>query len=260
MRVADEVRAAECHHAPGLVLTLTYTGVPQETVEYPPITTVDNFLVKDVCERVSLLSPVPEPTATPTPDPTGAPTPTAVLYLYDLRDDPNEATNLIDTYNGSLSGMLSRAGDTVVSRYSPSLAGRTQAMARCGGVCPWEPEGPDDFRWEIERKYNVNDGAEGPSKFEPPHIVLTLVDDWGWNDFGTHSDYMSWTTPNLDLLASEGIELTFHFVAWVCAPSRASLLSGLYTTHTGFWSGVSTLRVNETLLPQELQAAGYKVS
>ena len=71
---------------------------------------------------------------------------------------------------------------------------------------------------------------------------------------------MSWTTPNLDLLASEGIELTFHFVAWVCAPSRASLLSGLYTTHTGFWSGVSTLRVNETLLPQELQAAGYKVS
>ena len=194
----------------------------------------------------------------------------AQVFLYELRDDPNEATNLQDTYNDS-SGMLSRAVDTVVSTYSPSLAGRSEATARCGGVCPWEPEGPNDFRWEIERKYNVNDGAEGPSKFEPPHIVFTLVDDWGWNDFGTHSDYMSWTTPNLDLLASEGIELKFHFVAWVCAPSRASLLSGLYTTHTGFWYGrrersretpkpATTLRVNETLLPQDLQAAGYKVS
>ena len=57
MRLADEVRAAECHHAPGLVLTPTYAGVPQESAEYPPITTVDKFLVKDVCERVSLLSP-----------------------------------------------------------------------------------------------------------------------------------------------------------------------------------------------------------
>jgi hypothetical protein len=234
--------------------------VPQESVEYPPITTVNKFLVEDVCEHVSLLSPVPEPTAAPSPDPTGAPTPTAVLHLYELRDDPIEATNLVDTYNGSLSGMLFEAGDTVVERYSASLNSRTEAWALCGGVCPWEPDGPNDFRWEIERKYNVDDGAEGPSKFEPPHIVLTLVDDWGWNDFGTHSDYMSWTTPNLDLLASEGIELKFHFVAWVCAPSRASLLSGLYTTHTGFWSGQATLRVNETLLPQDLQAAGYKVS
>lgn len=188
----------------------------------------------------------------------------AAVHLYELRDDPSESEDLKDLYTARTTGMINTLQayrEDAISAYKPNLFGRSAAMELCGGVCPWEPFGPNNFSWEVPRLYNTavktasSDGGEG--QFEPPHITFILVDDWGWNDFGLHSNWIDWATPNLDSLAKEGIEVKLHFVAWVCAPCRASLLTGLYTTHTGFWAGSATLRLNETLLPQELQSAGY---
>lgn len=46
--------------------------------------------------------------------------------------------------------------------------------------------------------YYVQDVKQIYSYEGAPHIVYVLVDDWGYNDFGQRSTYLSWTTPTLD--------------------------------------------------------------
>ncbi|MDE5416749.1 sulfatase [Labilibaculum sp. DW002] len=62
----------------------------------------------------------------------------------------------------------------------------------------------------------------------PPNIVFILVDDLGWSDLACYgSDF--YETPNLDLLASEGIKFTNAYASCpVCSPTRASILTGKY--------------------------------
>ncbi|MBP86909.1 MAG: hypothetical protein CMJ64_09355 [Planctomycetaceae bacterium] len=57
-----------------------------------------------------------------------------------------------------------------------------------------------------------------------PNIVFIIVDDLGWSDVAFHGGNVP--TPNLDRIADEGLELTQHYVAPVCSPTRAGLLTG----------------------------------
>ncbi|MFM8353516.1 MAG: sulfatase-like hydrolase/transferase, partial [Gammaproteobacteria bacterium] len=75
----------------------------------------------------------------------------------------------------------------------------------------------------------------------PPNIVLILADDLGYNDISLHSQRLADTpggmplTPNIDTLASAGVQFTHGYAAHSsCAPSRAALLSGRYGTRFGF--------------------------
>jgi arylsulfatase A-like enzyme len=70
----------------------------------------------------------------------------------------------------------------------------------------------------------------------PLNIVLILADDLGWKDLGfMGSSYCR--TPNLDGLARQGMVFTQAYVtAPNCAPSRASLLTGLYTPRHGIYT------------------------
>ncbi|MFM2258080.1 MAG: hypothetical protein RLZZ424_13 [Bacteroidota bacterium] len=66
---------------------------------------------------------------------------------------------------------------------------------------------------------------------EKPNIILILADDLGYGDLGCYGQQKI-KTPNIDKLASEGIKFTnFYSGATVCAPSRASLLTGLHNGH-----------------------------
>ncbi len=70
-----------------------------------------------------------------------------------------------------------------------------------------------------------------------PNIILIFTDDMGYGDIGLfHQNQRTGkkhATPNLDQIASEGIQLRRHYCpAPVCAPSRASLLRGLHQGHT----------------------------
>ena len=47
-----------------------------------------------------------------------------------------------------------------------------------------------------------------------PNVVFIMADDLGWGDVGFHGGVAS--TPHLDGLAEQGIELTHHYVAPVC--------------------------------------------
>src|ERR1700722_6948941 len=66
-----------------------------------------------------------------------------------------------------------------------------------------------------------------------PNIILILADDMGYGDFGCFN-YGASRPPTLHPLVGEGHSLTQHYSASpVCAPARASLMTGRYPHRTG---------------------------
>jgi uncharacterized sulfatase len=72
----------------------------------------------------------------------------------------------------------------------------------------------------------------------PPNIVLILADDMGFNDlsfFGGGVAGGSVPTPAIDSIGHEGVHFTNGYAGnAVCAPSRAMLMTGRYSTRFGF--------------------------
>ncbi len=64
-----------------------------------------------------------------------------------------------------------------------------------------------------------------------PHIVLIMADDMGFSDIGCYGGEIE--TPNLDRLAADGLRFTQFYNAGRCCPTRASLMTGLYSHQTG---------------------------
>lgn len=57
-----------------------------------------------------------------------------------------------------------------------------------------------------------------------PNILMVLVDDLGYTDFGAYGGNAA--TPTVDALAQDGVQFSNHHAYPVCAPSRAALLTG----------------------------------
>lgn len=70
--------------------------------------------------------------------------------------------------------------------------------------------------------------AATPSR---PNIIVILVDDMGFSDIGCFGSEIP--TPNLDKLASTGLRFTRFYNTGRCCPSRAALLTGLYSHEAG---------------------------
>lgn len=64
-----------------------------------------------------------------------------------------------------------------------------------------------------------------------PNIIIILVDDMGFSDIGSFGGEIP--TPNIDILAKNGIRLNNFYNAARCCPTRASLLTGLYPHQAG---------------------------
>ena len=77
-----------------------------------------------------------------------------------------------------------------------------------------------------------------------PNIVLINVDDMGWKDLGfMGSNY--YESPNIDQLASKGVVFSNGYASAAnCAPSRASLMTGLWTPRHGIYTVGSSKRGN----------------
>lgn len=69
-------------------------------------------------------------------------------------------------------------------------------------------------------------------KSQKPNIILVLVDDLGFSDIGPYGGF-DIQTPNLDRLAGEGLRLKEFYNNSICAPTRASLLTGQYQHKAG---------------------------
>ncbi|MBW2271301.1 MAG: sulfatase-like hydrolase/transferase [Deltaproteobacteria bacterium] len=97
---------------------------------------------------------------------------------------------------------------------------------------------------------------------ERPNIVILLADDLGWADVGYHGSDIE--TPNIDALAAEGVRLERLYVAPICTPTRAALMTGRDSLRLGVayfplmtWSN-KAVSPKERFLSQEFQAAGYQ--
>ena len=70
---------------------------------------------------------------------------------------------------------------------------------------------------------------------KPNNVIHLVVDDLGRADLGFRNNGTT-HTPTLDMMASDGVVLDSHYVFQVCAPTRASILTGRYPWGIGFYS------------------------
>lgn len=118
---------------------------------------------------------------------------------------------------------------------------------------------------------------------QKPNIIYILADDLGYGDLGVYGQTKI-ETPNIDILAYEGMLFTQHYSgAPVCAPARASLLTGLHGGHASIrgndeweergdvWNYLAMLKdstlegqrpmpSNTVTIAQLLQSANYKTA
>ena len=106
--------------------------------------------------------------------------------------------------------------------------------------------------WAIPKILNIttpvlSEGSsnwqEGPSLQDKisdtrPNIILILADDLGFNDVSLYNGGAgsgSLITPNIDQIAKDGVMFENGYAAnAMCAPSRASIMTGRYSTRFGF--------------------------
>lgn len=108
----------------------------------------------------------------------------------------------------------------------------------------------------------------------PPHIILILIDDMGSADIGCYRSAGSANqlppTPNIDRLATEGIQFTnYYSAAPICSPSRVGLMTGNVPGKWRITSFLADRKHNRTCeqadyldvsapsVARELRAVGY---
>ena len=114
----------------------------------------------------------------------------------------------------------------------------------------------------LAAEFAWSDGA-APSPTRP-NIIVILCDDMGFSDIGCYGSEIP--TPNLDKLAAGGLRFTQFYNTGRCCPTRAALMTGLYSHQAGVGHmmedrGVDGYRgdLSKTCvtIPEVLKPAGY---
>lgn len=104
-----------------------------------------------------------------------------------------------------------------------------------------------------------------------PNIVFILADDLGWGDLSCHG-HPDFKTPNIDRLASEGIDIRqFSVPGPICSPSRAGILNGHFPARFGILYPFEMARniaigqpdwldPQPLTLPRHLQSLGFSTA
>ena len=108
--------------------------------------------------------------------------------------------------------------------------------------------------------------ADQPAR---PNILYFYVDDMGWGAIGPNGQLARQAkglpyvrTPNLDLLARQGLNFTRGYGCHVCSPARSSQQSGFHQGHTYADrndpnNAKKAMRADDILMGDALSAAGY---
>jgi arylsulfatase A-like enzyme len=101
--------------------------------------------------------------------------------------------------------------------------------------------------------------AEPKPPARKPNIVCFIIDELGYFELSCMG-HKELRTPNVDRMAAEGIRFT-QFLAGgcVCAPTRATLMTGKHLGHTSLRTnaGWEPLRAGEETVASMLKKAGY---
>ncbi len=96
-------------------------------------------------------------------------------------------------------------------------------------------------------------------KTRQPNVVLIITDDQGYGDLGyTGNPHVK--TPVLDNFARESIRFNQFYVSPVCAPTRASLMTGRFSLRTGVrdtYNGGAIMAPEEVTIAEMLKNTGY---
>ncbi len=93
-----------------------------------------------------------------------------------------------------------------------------------------------------------------------PNMVLYIADDLSWWDLGCTGNEVV-QTPNVDLLAVEGMSMTHMFTpSTMCAPSRSAMYTGLFPHRNGCHMNHGRIKEGIKSLPHYLNPLGYHVA
>ena len=85
----------------------------------------------------------------------------------------------------------------------------------------------------------IAEAVDNKTTDKNPNILVILIDDAGYNDFGFMGS-KEMQTPNIDALSDEGVVFTdAHVAATVSSPSRACLITGRYGHRFGYECNLS---------------------
>jgi N-acetylglucosamine-6-sulfatase len=105
-------------------------------------------------------------------------------------------------------------------------------------------------------------GESSESVDTRPNIIVVLVDDMRWDEYGEGGhNYLK--TPNIDRISKEGIHFRNAFTTTpLCSPSRASFLTGLYAHSNGITDNLARNEQSHRLatFPKRLHEEGYETA
>jgi len=113
--------------------------------------------------------------------------------------------------------------------------------------------------------YHFSYGQSKSKVDNRPNIIIILADDLGYSDVGCYGGEIK--TPNIDMLAEKGLRFSQFYNASRCCPTRASLLTGLYSHQAGIGNMSfdqqaegyrGYLKENTITLAELLKSGGYK--
>lgn len=89
----------------------------------------------------------------------------------------------------------------------------------------------------------------------PKNIVLIMADDLGIEGLGCYGG-TSYSTPNLDRMAADGLRFTRAYSQPLCTPTRLEIMTGRYNQRN--WQSFGILPKGERTFGHLMQAFGYK--
>ncbi|WP_324025526.1 sulfatase [Maribacter sp. BPC-D8] len=103
-------------------------------------------------------------------------------------------------------------------------------------------------------------GEAQKSKNKKPNIIFIMSDDHAYQAISAYDDKLL-NTPNIDRLAKEGMLFTNASVTnSICAPSRATILTGKHTHINGKVDNYFPFDTTQVTFPQIFKENGYKTA
>ena len=90
-----------------------------------------------------------------------------------------------------------------------------------------------------------------------PNVLFIVSDDHGWGDLPSNWKETEVRLPVLDQLAAQGARFSNYHTVPLCAPSRACMFTGQYSSENGMWRGNKGIKRDVKMLSEYFSEAGY---